>query len=981
MQQRERWAVACFLAAVGAAEVAGQTAERPFEGSKVVAVRFEPAEQPLSRDYLEHIVPLKPGAEFNMDAVRDALKRLYATGRFEDIAAEGEPEAGGVAVVFHTTGQWFVGQVDAGGKIKQPPNRGQLANTTGFQLGEPFQRDEINTGSERVLALLRNNGFYEARVEPKLTRDPAHQQVNILYMVEPGKRARLEKPVITGQPVLSPEDVVKATKWKRPLFFPWKLATEDNVQRGLQNVRKRYRKDKRLTAQIALRDMKYNPETRRVTPTLHVNGGPKVEVRTSGAKIPRRKLEAYVPVFDEETVDRDLLTEGVRNLRDYYQGQGYFDVQVNFERKQVAPDHQSIVYTVNRGERHKLVKVEVQGNHYFTTDAIRERMYTQPAGLVRIRHGRYSTGFARRDEDAIEALYKSNGFRDVKATAQTIDNYEGKQDQMAVVMRINEGPQYFVSGFTFDGVKQIDKTQLVSMLSSVPGEPFSDVNVSLDRNYILREYNSRGFADATFSWSMKPGPEPNQVNVHYVVDEGSRRFVRDVVVSGLNETRMRLVRPTMRLREGDPLSLTAMTDTQHNLYDLGIFDEVDTAVQNPEGDTDHKYVLYQIKEGHRYALAGGFGAEFARIGGSQNSWDSPGGKSGFSPRLSLDFSRLNLWGLGHSLNFKSQVSSLQQTASLNYLAPRYRNVDGRNVSFTALYDNRRDVRTFTSLRREVSAQYSQKLSRANTFLARYVVRRSSVSNLKIDPLLVPLLSQPARIGMLEGSFLGDRRDDPADAHRGMYNTADLGLASKYLGSNRSFARFLGSSTTYKTFKGQYVFAQRTQFGWIGPFAVDRGVNPVQSVPLPERLFAGGSTSLRGFPDNQAGPRDPYSGFPLGGNALLIHNTELRFPFMGDNIDGVLFHDMGNVYSSPSAISFRVHQKDPQDFDYMVHAVGFGIRYRTPVGPIRVDLAYSMNPPRFFGFKGTTEQVLAGTAPRVEQGVSHFQFFFSIGQAF
>ncbi|HVX67842.1 MAG TPA: POTRA domain-containing protein [Bryobacteraceae bacterium] len=970
------------LLAVCAAAVATDAPQpESFEGRKVLSVRFEPPEQPLPRDYLERIVSLKSGSEFHMAAVREAIKRLHATGRFAEITAEGEPVEGGLNVVFRTTDQWFVGQVDAGGKIKDPPNRGQLANATGLELGTPFLRDELNGGTERILALLHNNGFYEARVEPKVTRDPAHQQVHVVYIIEAGKRARLTTPVIMGNPVLSPETITKATKWNRPLFFPWRQATEDNVQRGIKNVRNRYRKDRRLTAQVTLGGMKYDPRTRRVTPTLHVNGGPKVEIKTSGAKISRGKLEAYVPVFDEGTVDRDLLTEGAKRLRDYYQGQGYFDVEVDFEQKQLAPDHQTVVYAVNRGERQKVVGVQVLGNHYFKTDAIRERMYIQPAGLVRLRHGRYSTGFARRDEDAIKALYQGNGFRDVKARTQTIDDYKGKHNQMLVVMHIDEGPQYLVSDFTMDGVKQIDKGELVSMLSSVPGEPFSELNVAMDRNFILRQYNSQGFADAAFTWSMKAGAQPNRVDVHYAVTEGERRYVRDVVISGLNETRMRLIRPAMRLRPDDPLSLTAMTDTQRNLYDLGIFDQVDTAVQNPEGDTDHKYVLYEIQEGHRYALAGGFGAELARIGGSQNSWDSPGGKTGFSPRVSLDFSRLNLWGLGHSLNFKGQLSSLQQTASLNYLAPRYRNVDGRNLSFTALYDNRRDVRTFTSLRRQVSAQYSQKLSKANTLLARYTIRRSSVSDLKIDPLLVPLLSQPARIGMVEGSFIGDRRDDPADARRGMYNTADFGVATKFLASNRSFVRFLGSNATYKTFRSHYTLAQRTQFGWIGPFAVEHGVNAVESIPLPERFFGGGSTSHRGFPDNQAGPRDPYSGFPLGGNALLIHNTELRFPFLGENIDGVLFHDMGNVFSSPSNISFRVHQKDVRDFDYMVHAVGFGIRYRTPVGPVRIDLSYSMNPPRFFGFKGTTEQVLAGTAPRVEQGVSHFQFFFSIGQAF
>jgi outer membrane translocation and assembly module TamA len=156
---------------------------------------------------------------------------------------------------------------------------------------------------------------------------------------------------------------------------------------------------------------------------------------------------------------------------------------------------------------------------------------------------------------------------------------------------------------------------------------------------------------------------------------------------------------------------------------------------------------------------------------------------------------------------------------------------------------------------------------------------------------------------------------------------------------------------------------------------------MQSIPLPERFFGGGGTSHRGFPDNQAGPRDLDTGFPLGGNALLFHNTELRFPFLTDNITGVLFHDMGNVYSSPANISFRFKQRDLQDFNYMVHAAGFGIRYRTPVGPIRLDLSYSANPPAFMGLEGTRAEVIAGTAPRTRQSVRHFQFFFSIGQTF
>jgi outer membrane translocation and assembly module TamA len=139
--------------------------------------------------------------------------------------------------------------------------------------------------------------------------------------------------------------------------------------------------------------------------------------------------------------------------------------------------------------------------------------------------------------------------------------------------------------------------------------------------------------------------------------------------------------------------------------------------------------------------------------------------------------------------------------------------------------------------------------------------------------------------------------------------------------------------------------------------------------------------MRAVPDNQAGPRDLLTGFPLGGNALLFHSTEFRFPLIGDNIDGVFFHDLGNIFSSLGKISFRFRQRDLTDFDYIIHAAGFGVRYRTPLGPLRLDLAYSINPPSFMGLKGTTQDLLFGNVPSVRQRVSHLQFFFSIGQAF
>jgi outer membrane protein insertion porin family len=423
-----------------------------------------------------------------------------------------------------------------------------------------------------------------------------------------------------------------------------------------------------------------------------------------------------------------------------------------------------------------------------------------------------------------------------------------------------------------------------------------------------------------------------------------------------------------------------------------------------------------MDQARKYSIATGFGAQIGRIGGG-NNLDAPAGTTGFAPRVSFDISRLNFRGLGQTLSFRSRFSNIEKLGLVSYTVPRFYDRPNLTLTFTTLYDDTKNIRTFDAKREEGSVQLSQKLSKANTVLYRFTYRNTSINSLVIDPLLVPLYSQPVRIGLLGGSFIQDRRDDPTDSHKGIYNTADLGLAPGIFGSQSSFGRFLGRNTTYHPIGKKLVLARSITFGWLNPITNRPGTSNVQvgdifsgaaneSIPLAERLFSGGGTSMRAFPENQAGPRDSGTGFPVGGQALLFFNTELRFPLIGGDISGVFFWDAGNVYSRIQDISFRYSQPhetalvnvngtlQPQEifgFNYMVHAVGFGIRYRTPIGPVRLDLAFSPNPTHFEGCAGYTGTELlqcglfnsdgSPVLARKNDRISPFQFHFSIGQAF
>jgi outer membrane protein assembly complex protein YaeT len=685
-----------------------------------------------------------------------------------------------------------------------------------------------------------------------------------------------------------------------------------------------------------------------------------------------------------------LLAEGARNLRDYLQSQGYFDAEVVFKEQRVINDKAAIDYLVNAGPRHTLVLIEINGNHYFKTEAIRERMFLQRANFLQFPHGRYSGNLLARDEEAIRNLYQSNGFRDVQTTHRIQDDYKGVVGNQAVSIDIQEGPQYFINNLQVDGIEHLKKEELLAKLSSVAGQPFSEFNVAVDRDAILAQYFEGGFPNAIFEWNSSPAPEPHRVDLHFVIHEGQQQSVRQVLVTGNKVTKDQLIFRNLKLNPGDPLSPTAITETQRRLYDLGVFARVDAAIQDPDGETNQKYVLFNLDEARRYSLAAGFGAELGRIGGCTTCFEAPAGTTGFSPRVSIDVTRHNLWGDTHSLSLRTRASTLDQRALLNYSWPRFGNHDNLTVSFTGLYESSRDVRTFSFKREEGSAQLTQKLTKATTLFYRLAFRRVAVGDLKITPFLIPQLSQPVRVGITSINLVQDRRDDPVEPHKGVYTTVDLGLADRFLGSQVEFMRFLARNASYYPIGKRLVLARSTQFGNI--YSFNYNGDPLAAVPLAERFFGGGGTSHRGFPEEQAGPRDINTGFPLGGNTLLFNQTELRFPLIGDDIGGVLYHDLGNVYSTLENVSGRVHQRNLQDFDYMVHAVGFGVRYRTPVGPVRLDLGYSVNPPYFFGFKGTPQDLVnAGVTPCappspvanqcVAQNVSHFQFFFSIGQTF
>ncbi len=978
---------------LGAVAASGQNTQivpaQNLEGRTIQRIDFDPPSQPLPRDELDRLLPLRVGGPLHQTDVRQSLQNLFDTGRFADVTIDAEPMGDGVALRVATQLNYFVGGVTFEG-VADPPNRNQLLTATKLELGAPFNESQLKQSIDNLQERLRANGLHRATIRYDLDRNPTTEEVGVRFQLNAGPRARFDGVNLAGKFERPMDKIIRATRYRRGILFiqfpGWSFATEDRIETGIERVRKDFQGQNRLQVKVTLDRLDYHDKTNTVTPTIVIDNGPLVEVRTSGAKVSQGKLRQLIPVFQERAVDRGLLLEGTRNLVDYFQSQGYFDAAVDFDEQSPTPGVQRITYAVTRNARHRLVGVEITGNRFFDTATVRERLAVREAGKLRNRYGRYSQKLRDNDRDAILDLYRSNGFRDVQVAATTLDDYRGRTDELGVRYEIEEGVQWTVSELHIEGASPADTAHLREIVQSAAGQPFSEANIAADRDAILSYFFDSGYPDATFDWSQTPAGTPNHADLHYNIKPGERQFVRDVLVRGLETTRSNVVSSRILIRPGDPISQGRIAETQQKLYNLGIFSKVQTALQDPDGKEESKYVLFQLDEAAKYSFNVGIGAELARIGGGVENFDSPAGTTGFSPRISSGISRLNFLGRARTLSLQTLASTLEQRGVISYLMPEFMGKENLTLTVSGLYDRSHDVRTFAAQRMEAAIQLAQRLSRANSLQYRFAYRKVTVNSLEIEPLLVPLLSQPVRVGLLSMSYINDRRDNPTDSHRGIYNTVDVGIALPQFGSQTDYSRLVFRNSTYHPIGRDLVLARTVQFGYI------QRLGGLAEIPLGERFFAGGASSQRAFPDNQAGPRDPETGFPLGGNAFLFHSTELRFPLFGENLGGVLFHDMGNVYSSIDQISFRFHQNSNQDFNYMVQAVGFGIRYKTPVGPIRVDLSYSPNSPRFVGFSGTRDELLQcnpnlTTPPNppfcvgVPQRINVFQFHFSLGQTF
>jgi outer membrane protein insertion porin family len=958
-------AAAAVLAILAPAPARADVAE--YLGQPVASIHLILDGQDTTEPALTRIVELRVGQPFLIRDVRETVLHLFAMGRFDDVRVDAMREGTGVAVRFELTAVRPVSAIAFDGDAHQPgieENRLRRAIVDRAGPTPPVSRvDELS----RILeATLRTRGYLRAKVTGRPEVNASARHTTLVFTIDPGPRSIIGSIAFTGPDSARAEFLAQAQVTAGMPF-----EREAIVARIDKYVSKR-RSQGYYEAKATLVDQPVDAD-RTVNLTFNVDPGRHVRVVFTGDSSPGDKSE-LVPVEREGSVDEDLLEDSTARIEDALKSQGYKDAAAPHSRAERDGDL-IITFNVTRGQQYRVAQVMISGNVSVPLADL------QPG--PRLREGQpFSQASLNAEAGLIEDVYRRSGFASAKADVD-LRPHPAASGAVPVVIAITvrEGVRTMAGSVKVTGNPSIPEARLLDGLRLGPGRPFVIASLAADRDAIVVRYLNAGYENATVEARPELNRDRTRADIVYAVREGPQILVDHVVIAGPRHTDASIVEKEMQLHAGDPLSRDAVLDSQRRLQSLGLYRSV-VISELRQGQENRRDLLVTVEEGPATSVAYGGGFELRRRAELADDGVTAVERLDAAPRASFQISRRNLFGRNRSASaFTSLTLHPQGTSQegvteyrnvLTFREPQVFNtkIDGLvTVTFEQQFRS-----SFNFRRRGATAEATRRLGGRVSLIGTYQLQKTEVYDEKItdpaDQSAIDRVFPKVLLSSFSLSLLRDTRNDQLDPTSGEYFSAYGQLAARALGGQVGFVKsfFRGSAFRLIPHTKRFVLAGNAFLGVATAFPQqdadghtildpDTG-QPDRTLPQSERFYAGGDTTMRGFTLDLLGvrhsPSEPQdtidaNGFPLGGNSEMLFNIELRVPLLR-SIETHGFIDTGNVFKRAVDLDFREFRS----------AVGFGVLYKSPVGPLRFDIGFKVNR-------------LPGESPTA--------FFITFGQAF
>ena len=970
-----------------APEVAAQILSS-YEGQNVKAVEVAGRPQSSPSEF-EPLFVQKPNEPFSIEKVNATLAALRASGKATEARVQVDADADGVRVLFILEPAVYFGLFQFPGAERF--NYSRLVQVANFQAQTPFNAADLEQDSAALLKFLQQQGYFQATVNAEVKIDSANGLANILFECQLNHSAKFGALDIEGESAeetstLSHSLQTFVARGRGVAIRPGRSYHYTTLTKAAKYLQAQLEKKGRLGAQVTRAGAEYHADTNRADIHFKVVPGPVSTVAIKGAHLWSWNRKALLPVYQGVGVDEESVEEGRQALISFFQAKGYFDAKVDAQLK-TESNGTTVLYQIAKEKKHKVASVELSGNSKLPASDLRPHIAVTKGHLFS--PGKFSQQLVRSSVNSLKAVYQSEGF----SSAEVASIATNRGGDITVKFRVTEGPRDVVNSLIVQGNDTAPVAQIAPEgLKVVAGQPYSQAHVEADRANIVAYYLKAGYLNASFreTATQVSKDDPHHINVVYHIYEGPKVIAGSLVTLGRKHTKQRLIdQDVAEIKPGAPLTESQLLLAGSRLYDhTGVFDWAEVDPKRQITTQDSEDVLVRVHEAKRNEITYGFGFEVINRGGSIPSGTvalpnlppiglppnfTTSQVTFYGPRGTFQYTRNNVGGKGDSLSFTAFAGRLDQRGAAYYIVPDFRWSSWKATTSISA-DRNEENPLFSSQQELASTQIQRPLDKAkkNTLFLRYSFSQTDLTRIVI-PDLVPTADDHVRLSTVGANFTRDTRDNPLDEHSGVLESAELDLNSTKLGSSVNFAKFTGQVAHYHQGFHDIVFATSLRIGLAQPYAGSR-------VPLSEEFFTGGGNSLRGFPLDSAGPQRQVdvcsSGsstactkilVPSGGNELLLINAEARIPLtIKKGLSLVTFYDGGNVFPRVGFYGFSSSSNNNANnstadlgLGYK-NNVGLGLRYATPVGPVRIDLGRNLNP---------------------VQGINATQYFISIGQAF
>ena len=852
---------------------------------------------------LRAFVALTPGQPLDREAVRRAVELMFATGRFEDVSVElvRDDQGRGVTVVFRPVPAPLLAAVRVEGDLVLTP--GALARIARLRPGEPLWPSRLERAARDVALALARRGMPEALVEPDAVR--VADGADAVFRIHAGPRVHVGRVTIEAD---SPVDKAALLQLARPRAGA--IYRKEEADTAGEAMRRQLVRDGDWRAAVELRPT-YDPGLGIMDLVFHVHAGPHIKVEVRGATGQGQRVGAIRDLLREGGVSADALAAASEQLETHFRKLGYRDVVV----KLVSEPHETsetLVYEVAPGPLAIAASVELRG-----ADAAL-------LGGLRTRAGRPIVDSAL-DEDArtLVARLEERGHFEAAVESELPEG----GGNLAVVFVARAGPRAVVRAVAVEGptppTERADERP--PELAVHAGLPYRLAEVARSRDALVSAWRRAGYLDVKVRPDISLSTAQDEASIRFVVEPGARNVVDHLVLAGLGRTRPEVVEREMVLRAGEPFSFERVLESQRRLSGLGIFERV--SISELEPGREQRAVVVSVQEAPRTTVSWGLGySEQDRLRGG------------------VELTRRNLGGLGRSASLFARGSFRGSRLLGNFREPW---LFGKRLdSFVSGFWEEEARTSFDYNRWGGTLQVGRTVDARTSLILRYLLQDTRVYNQQVPIDEIDRQYRTYTVSGPAASVVFDSRDDPLEPKRGVFLSADAQLSLHGLGGE-SFLRGYFQAASVHRLRSDLVLVISGRLGLADSLAAG-----TPYLPLPERFFAGGDFGPRGFPEDAVGPQLPGSNgglYPTGGNALVLGGTELRYN-VTHAFQLASFLDLGNVYSQVQDI----------DLGALRRTVGFGVRYRTPIGPIRLDWGYVLDH---------------------EPGEARSHFHFTVGHAF